>query len=134
MQYSDFCDNNSRSQCNSTMHLPKAVDRYQDHGMALVEESAVMSLDYAKTLPANEREKYAKAFHEFNSLYQSRKVKHAEVPTTFVDPIRPKDVKFRKGKRRGLSLREALEEVKERRRRRAELIEQARLEQHNALF
>lgn len=77
--------------------------------MTLVEESAVTSLDYAKALPAHEREEYAKAFQEFNSLFQNRRTKHAEVPTTFVDPIRPKDVKLKKGKRRGLSLREALE-------------------------
>lgn len=50
--------------------------------------------------------------------------------------FRPKDVKFRKGKRRGLSLREALEEEEreEGRRRRAKSIEQSRLERHNALF
>ena len=87
MQYSDFRDTNFPSPGNSTMLLPKPIDRYQDHGMALVEESAVKSLDYAQTLPANEREEYAKAFHKFNSLYQSRRSKHAEVPTTFVDPI-----------------------------------------------
>lgn len=136
MQYSDFRNNNFLSQDNSTMHLPKPIDRYQDYGMALVEESAVKSLDYAQTLPANEREEYAKAFHEFNRLYQSRKSKHTEVPTNFVDPIRPKDVKFRKGKRRGLSLREALEEeeVEEPQRRQVESIEQSQLERHNALF
>lgn len=78
--------------------------------MALVEKSAIMSLDYAKTLPANKREEYAKAFHEFNSLYQNQKIKHAEVALTFIDPIRPKDVILKKGKRCGLSLREALEE------------------------
>lgn len=136
MRYSDFRNSNFSSQGDSIMQLPKPIDRYQDHGMTLVEESAVKSLDYAQTLPANEREEYAKAFHEFNSLYQSRKSKHAEVSTTFVDPIRPKDVKFRKGKRRGLSLREALEEeeVEKRRRRRAESIERSRLGRHNALF
>lgn len=51
------------------MHLPKTIDQYQDHGKALVEESTITLLDYAKTLPANKQEKYAK---EFNSLYQSR--------------------------------------------------------------
>lgn len=80
--------------------------------MALVEESTVTSLDYAKTLPAKEQEEYAKAFHKFNSLYESRKIKLAEIPTTFVDPIKLKKVRFRRGKRSGLSLRKALEEGK----------------------
>lgn len=116
MQYSDFCGSDLSSQGNYTMHLPKAIDQYQDHGMSLVEESTVTSLDYAKTLPANEQEEYAK---KFNSLYQSRMIKHAEIPTTFFDPIRPKEIRFRKGKRRGLSSLEALEEeeVEERQRR-----------------
>ena len=98
--------------------------------MTLVEESAITSLVYAKTLPAHERKKYAKVFREFNSLFPNRRTKHAEVSTTFVDPIRPKDVKLKKRKRRGLSLREALEkeEAEKRRRQRAESIEQARLE------
>ena len=92
-----------------------------------------ISVADSTTLPANEREEYAKVFYEFNSLYQDPKIK---LPTTFVDPIRPKDVKLKNGKRRGLSLLEALEEeeAEKRRRRRAESIEQARLERHNALL
>lgn len=135
MQYSDFCDNDEPLENDATRTLVKKGDQYQGHGMTLVEESAVTSLDYAKTLPALEREKYAKAFQEFNSLFQNRQTKHAEVPTTFVDPIRPKDVKLKKRKRRGLSLRETLEEeeAEKRRRQRAESIEQARLERHNVL-
>lgn len=135
MRYSDFRSSDEQSEDDSTKHMTGKNDRYHRHGMALLEEAAVTSLDYAKTLPANEREEYAKAFQEFNSLFQNRRARHAEIPTTFVDPIRPKDVKLKKGKRRGLSLREALEkeEVEKRRRRRAKSIEQARLERHNAL-
>ena len=69
-----------------------------------------MSLDYTKTLLANNREEYAKAFHKFNSLYHNQTIKHAKVPTTFVDPIRPKDVMLKKRKFCGLSLRKALKE------------------------
>lgn len=68
-----------------------------------------MSLDYAKTLPANKQEEYTKAFHKFNSLYHNRKIKHVKVATTFVDPIRPKDI-LKKVKCCRLSLRKALEE------------------------
>ena len=72
--------------------------------------SVTASLDYAKTLPVHEREEYAKAFQEFNAVFQARKAKQALVPTTFVDPIRPKDIRHKKGKRRGLTLHEALDE------------------------
>ena len=135
MQYSDFCDNDEPLENDLTRTLVKKGDRYQDHGMTLVEESAVTSLDYAKALPAYEQEECVKAFPEFNSLFQNRRTKHAEVPTTFVDPIRPKDVKLKKGKRRGLSLRKALEEeeTEKQRQRQAESIGQARLERHNVL-
>lgn len=135
MQYSDFCDNDEPSENDSTRTLVKKGDQYQGHGITLVEKSAVTSPDYAKTLPAHEREEYAKAFQEFNSLFRNRRTKHAEVATTFIDPIRPKDVKLKKGKRRGLSFRQALEEeeAEKRRRQRAESIEQARLERHNVL-
>lgn len=37
MRYSDFCDTNFSSPGSSTTLLPKAIDRYQDHGIALVE-------------------------------------------------------------------------------------------------
>ena len=36
--------------------------------MALLEESVIASLDYAKT-PVREREEYAKAFQEFNAVF-----------------------------------------------------------------
>ena len=125
MQYSDFRDSDQPLDNDSTKTLPKKSDRYQGHGMTLIEESAVTSLNYAKTITAYEQEKYAKAFRKFNSLFQDRRTKHAEVPTTFADPIKPKDVKLKKGKRRGLSLREALEEeeAEKRRQRQAESIE-----------
>ncbi len=126
MQYSDFHDNDEQLKNNFTRTISKKSDRYQGHGMTLVEESAVMSIDYAKTLPAYEQEKYAKVFQKFNSLFQNRQTDHSEVPTAFVDPIRPKDVKLKKGKRRGLSLCEALEEgeAEGQRQRRAESSEQ----------
>lgn len=63
--------------------------------MTLVEKLVVTLLDYTKTLPANKREKYTKAFHKFNSLYQSQKIKYTDISTTFVDLIRLKDIKFR---------------------------------------
>ena len=127
MQYSDFCDNDEPLKNDFTRTLVKKGDRYQDHSMTLVEELAVKSLDYAKALSANEREEYAKVFQEFNTLFQNRRTKYTEVPTTFVDPIRPKDVKLKKGKRRGLSLHEPLEEeeAEKRQQRRAESIERA---------
>lgn len=96
MQYSDFRDDDGPSGDSCTRDLVKTGDRYQGHGMTVIEQSAVMSLDYAKSLPAHEREEYAKAFREFNRGCQNRRAKHAEVPTTFVDPIRPKDVKMKK--------------------------------------
>ena len=135
MQYSDFHDNDEQLKNNFTRTISKKSDRYQGHGMTLVEESAVMSIDYAKTLPAYEQEKYAKVFQKFNSLFQNRQTDHSEVPTAFVDPIRPKDVKLKKGKRRGLSLCEALEEgeAEGQRQRRAESSEQTWLERHNVL-
>lgn len=104
--------------------------------MTLIEESGVKLLDYTKTLPAYEREKVCKAFQEINSLYQDQKTKHAEIHITFVDPIRPKDSKLKKGKCCGLSLLKALEEeeAEKQRQQRANSIEQARLERHNALF
>lgn len=71
MRYSDFRDTDLPSEGDYTSHLPNNINRYQDHGMALIEESAITSHDYVKTLPANEQEEYAKAFHEFNSLYQN---------------------------------------------------------------
>ncbi len=64
--------------------------------MALLEESAIASLDYAKTLLVHERKEYAKAFQEFNALFQARKAKKALVLTTFVYPIRLKDVRQKK--------------------------------------
>lgn len=72
-------------------------DRYQEHGnhWTMRKLSPYMS---------------AKAFKEFNAVFQARKARQALVPTTFVDPIRPKDVRQKKGRRRGLTLREALEE------------------------
>ena len=117
-------------------HYQKKSDCYQGHGMTLIQESAVASLGYAKTLPAHKQEEYAKAFQEFNKSFQVRRTKHAEVPTTFVNPIRPKHVKLKRFTLRGLSLRKALEEeeAEKQRQRRAESIEQARLERYNALF
>lgn len=38
---------------------------------------------------------------------------HYSTPTTFVDPIRPNEVKLKNGKPRGLSLRKGLEEEEE---------------------
>ena len=110
MQYPDFCDNDERLENDSTRTISKKSDRYQGQGMSLVEESAVTSHHCAKTLTVNEREEYAKAFQEFNGLFQNRQTKHGEILTAFVDPIRPKDVKLKKGKCRSLSLLEALEE------------------------
>ena len=104
--------------------------------MTLVKESVVMSFDYAKTLPVYEWEEYVKVFQKFNSLFQNWRTKHVKVPTTFVDPIRPQDVKFKKGKHCGLSLYKVLEEEKAEKRqwRQIKSIKQAQLEQHNVLF
>ena len=110
MQYSDFCDSDLLSEGDYTSHLPKNIDQYQGHGMALIEKSAIMSLDYAKALLANKQEKYAKIFQKFNNLYYNQKIKHVKVSTIFVNPIRPKDVMLKKGKHCGLSLRKALKE------------------------
>lgn len=131
MRFSDFRAENPMLFQEKKMES----DRFQDHGMALLEESVMVSLDYARTLPVHEREEYAKAFKEFNAVFQARKTKQALVPTTFVDPIRPKDVRYKKGRRRGLTLREALEEEEadKRRRRRAASVEQAQLQRHLAL-
>lgn len=63
--------------------------------MALLEESVIASLDYAKT-PVHEREEYAKAFQEFNAVFQARKARQALVLTTSVDLIRPKDIRQKK--------------------------------------
>ncbi len=79
MQYSDFCDNDEPLKNGFSRTLVKKSDRYQDHGMTLVEELAVTSLDYARALPAHEREEYAKVFQEFNSLFQDRRTKYSEV-------------------------------------------------------
>ena len=84
-------------------------DRYQKLGIALLKESAITSLNYAKTLLVYKRKEYAKAFQEFNASFQARKAKQALVPTTFVDPIRLKDIRQKKKKRRGLTLCEALD-------------------------
>ena len=108
----DFCSSDEQSEDDSTKHITEKNDWYHCHGMTLLEEAAVTSLDHAKILPVNKQEEYAKAFQEFNSLFQDRRARYAEIPTTFVDPIRPKDVKLKKGKRRGLSLCKALEEEK----------------------
>lgn len=110
MQYSDFYDNNKSLKNNSTRILVKKGDQYQIYSMTLIEELAVTSLDYTKTLLVDEREEYIKVFLEFNSLFQNWRTKYAKVPTTFIDPIRPKDVKLKKGKCYGLSLHKALEE------------------------
>lgn len=61
-------------------------------------------------MPANKQEEYTKAFYKFHSLYQSWKIKHVKVPTTFVDPIRSKEIKFEKRKHCKLSLYKALKE------------------------
>lgn len=108
MRFSDFCAR------NPILFQEKKIesDRYQDHGMALLEESVIVSLGYARTLPVYERKEYAKAFKEFNAVFHVRKTKQALVPTTFVDPIWPKNVRYKKGSRRGLTLRKALEEEK----------------------
>ena len=71
MQYSDFHENDEPLENDFTRTLVKKSDRYQDDDMTLVEESAVTSLDYAKALQVYEREEYAKAFQEFNSLFQN---------------------------------------------------------------
>lgn len=133
MRFSDFQAENQMPKDFQEKKMQS--DRYQEHGMALLKESVIASLDYAKTLPVNEREEYAKAFQEFKAVFQARKAKQALAPTTFVDPIRPKDVRHKKGKRRGLTLREALDEEEgdERRRRRAQSVEQAQIQKHLAL-
>lgn len=107
-------------------------DRYQDHRIALLEESIIVSLDYIKTLPVHERKKYAKAFKEFNAIFQAYRTKQALVLTTFVDPIWPKNVHYKKGRRCGLTLCEVLEEEKadKQRRRRAKSVKQAQLQRH----
>ena len=84
-------------------------DRYQEYRIALLEKSAIVSLDYTKALSVHKRKEYAKAFQEFNALFQARKAKQALVPITFIDPIRPKDVRQKKRKHCGLALREALD-------------------------
>ena len=130
MRYSNCQVENQMPEDFQEKKMPS--DRYQEHGMALLEELAIESLDYAKTLTVHER---AKAFQEFNALFQARKAKQALVLTTFVDPIRPKDVCQKKRKRRGLTLREALDkkEADKRRQRRAQSVEQAQIQKHLAL-
>lgn len=49
--------------------------------MTLVEELAITSLDYTKTLLAYEREEYTKTFQKFNSLFQDRRTKQAKFST-----------------------------------------------------
>ncbi len=78
MQYSDFCDNDEQLENDSTRTISKKGDRYKGHGITLVKESAVTSLDYAKTLLADEREEYAKASQKFNSPFQNRRTKHTK--------------------------------------------------------
>lgn len=68
--------------------------------MALLEATTSQSIDYGKSLPLHDREKYAKALIEFNNALQNRRSRHEAILTTFIDPIRPKDVRFTKGKRR----------------------------------
>ncbi len=66
--------------------------------MALLETTTLQSIDYGKSLPSNGREKYAKALVEFNNAFQNFSARHKAIPTTFVDPIHPKEVRFTKGK------------------------------------
>ncbi len=80
--------------------------------MALLEKSTIALWDYAKILPVHERKKYAKAFQEFNALFQVRKANQELVITTVVDPIRPKNVCQKKGKRCGLTICETLDKEK----------------------
>ena len=110
-------------------------DRYQEPGMELLEESTMASLDYAKTFLVHKRKKYAKTFQEFNALFQARKAKQALVPTTFVDPIWPKDVREKKKKRCSLTFREALdeEEADEQQKCRTQSVEQAQIQKYLAL-
>lgn len=86
MQYLDFCNSDLLFENDYTSHLLKNIDQYQGYSMALVEESAIMSLNYIKTFPANKQEEYAKAFHKFNSLYHNQMIKHTKVFTTFYWP------------------------------------------------
>ncbi len=111
-------------------------DRYQEHWMALLKESAIASLDYSKTFPVHERKKYAKAFQEFNDLFQACKTKQVLVPTTFVDPLRPKNVCQKKRKRCSLTLCEALdkEEADKRPWRRAQSVDQTQIPKYLALM
>lgn len=71
MQYSDFCDSDLQSEGDYTSYLSKNINQYQGHDMALIEESIIISLDYANTLFLNKQEEYTKAFHKFNNLYQN---------------------------------------------------------------
>ncbi|MCJ1345828.1 hypothetical protein MMC31_004037 [Peltigera leucophlebia] len=101
--------------------ITKSGDRFENHGMARF----LFMI-----------ENYAKALAEFNAVFQTRRKKNEVLPTTFVDPIRPKDVRFTKGKRRhGPTNHKAAqaEEADERRRRRAQSIEEARVLRHDRL-
>lgn len=122
-------------QLNPTAHnqVSKERDRFEDHGLALLETTTLQSIDYGKSRPLHDREKYAKALAEFNNAFPNRRNRHEAIPTTFVDPIHPKEIRFTKGKRRrGLTNHEAAQaqEADERRHRRAKSIELARTQKH----
>lgn len=111
----------------------KEGDRFEDHGMALLETTTLQSIDYGKFLLSHDRELYAKALAELNNAFQNCRGRYEAIPTTFVDPIHPKEVRFTKGKRRrGLTNHEAAQaqEADERRHRRAKSIELARTQKH----
>ncbi len=85
-------------------------DCYQEHWMALLEESAIASLDYSNSLLVISVKKYAKVFQEFNALFQARKAKQALILITFVVPIRSKSVPQEKRKCKSFTLQKALDE------------------------
>lgn len=105
--------------------------------MALLETTKLQPIDYGKSLPSHDREEYAKALAEFNNAFQNRRNRHEAIPTTLVDPIRPKEVRFIQRKRqRGLPDHEAAQaqEAHKRRRRQTESIELARSRKHDAII
>ncbi|MCJ1347103.1 hypothetical protein MMC31_005324 [Peltigera leucophlebia] len=76
--------------------ITKSGDRFENHGMALVEGSAIQSIDYGKLFPSHDREIYAKALAKFNAAFETHRKKYEVLPTTFVDPIWPKDPRQKK--------------------------------------
>lgn len=59
--------------------VKKKGDRFENHGMALLETTILQSIDYGKSLPSHEREEYAKALAELNNTFQNRRNRHAAI-------------------------------------------------------